>query len=155
MQARLIGLFLAMLTGMLPLAVFGAPQQATRDDAIRFVGKAVAHIRQHGKERALQDFNNAHGPFVERELYIVVLDMNGTLLADGLNPKLVNKSLRDVRDINGKYFVREELKLAIEKGKGWVDFHWPNPASGALETRSSYFERVDDYIVLTGVYQQR
>lgn len=155
MQRRSLTFMITLMLCALPFAAHTAPQRAGRDDAVQFVRKAVAHIQSQGKDKALQDFNNAHGPFVERELYIVVLDMAGVLLADGRNPKLVNKSLIEVRDVNGKYFVKEELKLAREKGKGWVDFHWVNPVSGNMEARSSYFERVDDYIVLTGVYQQR
>jgi cytochrome c len=156
MRKKFIGLCMSTLLAAvaLPPASAQAPQ-ATRDEAVTFVKKAAAYLRQHGKDQALNDFNKPSGPFVERELYIVVLDLGGTLLADGSNPRLVNKSLIDLRDVNGKYFVRDELALAKEQGKGWVDFQWLNPVSKQMEARSSYFERVEDYIILTGVYRQR
>ena len=78
--------------------------------------------------------------------------MNGVLLADGNKPKLVGKALLDVKDINGKAFVREELEIARSKGAGWVDFVWFNPTTKAMAPRSSYFEKVGELIVLTGVY---
>ncbi|SFV11509.1 cache domain-containing protein [Pseudoduganella namucuonensis] len=153
MQRYFVKLLATLLLGALPWTAF-AQQPASRDDAIQFVKKAVAHLRQQGKDKALQDFNNPQGAFVDRELYIIVLDMTGVLLADPLHPKLINKPLFDLRDVNGKYFVREELKLAKEKGKGWVDFQWLNPVSKNMEPRSSYIEKVDDLIVLTGVFQK-
>ncbi|RFP09278.1 histidine kinase [Duganella sp. BJB488] len=156
MHKKIVGLCLGALLAATALSPASAQDRlSTRDEAVSFVRKAAAYLRQQGREQALRDFNNPKGPFVERELYIVVLDLGGTLLADGSNPRLVNKSLIDLRDVNGKYFVREELKMARDTGKGWVDFQWLNPVSKTMEARSSYFERVDDYIVLTGVYQQR
>ncbi|CAN7417199.1 cache domain-containing protein [Pseudoduganella sp. LjRoot289] len=154
MQRYLIKLLAAMLLAALPWTAY-AQQPASRDEAVLFVKKAIIHLRQQGKDQALRDFNNPQGPFLDRELYIIVLDMNGALLADPLHPKMVGKPLVDLRDVNGKYFVREELKLAKEKGRGWVDFQWLNPLSKAMEPRSSYIEKADDLIVLTGVFQQR
>ena len=132
-----------------------AGEHASKDDAVAFVKKAVAYFKQNGKDKALDEFNNPKGQFIDGELYIVVLDMDGVMLADGTKPKLVGKSLLDIKDVNGKQFVREEVDLAKSKGKGWVDFEWVNPVTKAMEHRSSYFERVDDLIVLTGVYNRR
>lgn len=142
----IVGVLLAL--SLQPAAV-AAPG---RDDAVHFVKKAVAYIKQNGKDQAMAEFNKPAGQFVDGELYIVAMDLNGVLLADGAKPRLVGKSLLEIKDMNGKQFVREEIELAKSKGKGWVDFQWVNPLSKALEARSSYFERVDDYIVLTGVY---
>jgi len=107
------------------------------------------------RDKALDAFNDPGGPFVAGELYIVVLDMQGVLLADGAKPRLKGTALRDIKDVNGKYFVREEIGVANAAGKGWVDFEWLNPVSKKMEPRSTYLERVEDLIVLTGVYRQR
>jgi len=135
--------------------VCAAGEHAEREDAIALVKKAAAYIKQNGKDKALGEFNNPKGSFVVGELYIVVLDMSGVLLADGAKPKLIGMSLLDIKDLNGKQFVREEVELAKAKGKGWVDFEWVNPVTKAMEPRSTYFERVDDFIVLSGVYNRR
>lgn len=132
-----------------------AGEHPGREDAVAHVRKAVAFIKQNGRDKALDEFNNPKGQFIDGELYIVVLDMNGVLLADGNKPRLVGKPLIDLKDVNGKQFVREEIELAKSKGKGWVDFTWLNPVSKAMEPRSTYFERVDDLIVLSGVYSRR
>ena len=131
-----------------PVAAFAA----SKDEAVAMVKKAVAYLKQNGPEKSLAEFNKTEGQFVSGELYVVVLDMNGVLLADGNKPKLVGKALIDVKDVNGKAFVRDELEIARSKGAGWVDFVWFNPTTKAMAPRSSYFEKVGELIVLTGVY---
>ena len=142
--------FAAMLAASWLLPAWAEP--APRDKAVAFVKRAVAYLGQNGKAKALEEFNDPRGRFVEGELYIVALDLQGVVMADANKPKMVGKSLYDIRDMNGKQFVREEIELANSKGKGWVQFVWPHPVTGALESRASYFERVGDVIVLTGVY---
>lgn len=149
-------LYSRMLAALLASTLLqGGALAAGKNDAQQFVAKAVAYLKQNGQAKALDAFNDPAGPFVEGELYIVVLDMNGVLLADGAKPRLKGTALYDLKDVNGKYFVREEIALARSAGKGWVDFEWPNPVSKKMEPRSTYLERVDDVIVLTGVYRQR
>lgn len=130
-----------------------APQ--TREDAVAFVRKATDYIRVNGKDKAIAAFNNPQGPFIDRELYIVVVDLNGVVLASGANPKLAGKALLDIKDVNGKAFVREQVELAKSRGKGWVEFSWVHPVSKKLEPRSTYLERVDDYFVLSGVFNAK
>lgn len=156
MQIRFFNYVIAILVAVLfHGAALAAAPHASRNDAVAFVKKAIAYLKQNGKDKALQDFNIPNGPFIDGELYIVVLDMKGVLLADGTKPRLVGKSLLDIKDVNGKPFVREEVDLARSKGQGWVDFEWVNPVTKTMEQRSTYFERVGDLIVLTGVYHQR
>lgn len=150
---QLVGL--AMVAASFHGAALGAEQRATREEAVALVKKAVATIQKSGKEKAFAAFHKPDGPFIVGDLYIIALDLNGVMLANGIRPKLVGKSLFDLRDVSGKYFVREEIALARSKGKGWVDFEWLNPAVNQMEPRSTYFELVDDYIVGAGVYQSR
>lgn len=145
----------ALFVGLFHTAAIGAEKHATKDEAVALVKKAIAYIKQNGKDKAMAEFNNPAGQFVQGELYIVALDLNGMVLATGANAKMLGKSLVDVRDVNGKHFVREEIALAKAKGKGWVDFEWVNPVLKKMEPRSTYLELVDDYIVLTGVYRER
>ena len=76
------------------------------------------------------------------------------MLAHGANSKLVGKSLLDIKDVQGKAFVREQVAIARTKGNGWVEFEWINPVSQKMEHRITYLERQDDYFVLSGVYRK-
>ncbi len=150
--------FLKLITTMLFAALlhsvaFATDEHATREEAVTFVKKAIDYVKQNGKEKALTEFSNPQGQFIDRELYIVAVDLNGVVLASGGNQKLIGKPLLDVKNVNGKSFVREEIEVAKTKGKGWVDFEWVNPVTRKIEPRSVYLERVDDYFVLSGIFK--
>jgi signal transduction histidine kinase len=156
MRRHVLKLATAMLAATLcPLAAFAAGEVQTKDDAVAFVKKAVDYVKRNGKDKALAEFSNPQGQFVDRELYIVVVDLTGTVLASGANAKLAGKNLIDIKDSNGKAFVREEIEVAKTKGKGWVEFIWLNPVSKKLEPRSLYLEKVDDYLVASGVFNAK
>lgn len=154
MRAQLLKFIIAVFALAVSFSATAADQMATREEAVAIVKKATAFIRQNGKEKALAEFSKQQGPFVDRELYIAVLDLNGVMLAHGANPKLIGKSLLDIKDVNGKAFVREQVEIAKGKGSGWVDFEWVNPVSQKMEHRSAYLERMDDYFVLSGIYRK-
>ena len=152
MRAYLLKIVFAFVAIVMSFGVQAADPRASKDEAVAFVKKAVDFIKQNGKEKAFAEFSKPKGQFVDRELYIAVLDMNGVMLAHGANPKLIGKSLLEIKDVHGKAFVREQVEVAKTKGSGWVDFEWVNPVSQKMEPRSTYLERSGDYFVLSGVY---
>lgn len=149
-------LFQGIVFGLLALTfniAAVAADKGSAEEATALVKKAVAYLKANGKEKAFAEFSNPNGQFKDRDLYIVVNDMNGKNLAHGVNPKLIDKNLIDLKDVEGKYFVKGFIELAGSKGKGWVDYKWPNPVTKAIEQKSSYIEKVDDMIVLCGIYK--
>lgn len=132
-----------------------AEQRATAPEAIALVKKAIAYIQKNGLDAAIKEFNYAQGSFIDRDLYIVVLDMNGKNLAHGANPRIIGKNLIDFKDANGKAFVKEELELAKSAGTGWVDFNFVNPVSQKIEAKSQYLERHGNIIVMSGIYKEK
>lgn len=130
-----------------------AEERATRDEAVAFVNKAVAFVKANGKDKALAEFNDPKGKFIDRELYVVVVDLQGTVLANGANRKLVGKNLLQVKDLDGKSFVKEEIDVATGKGSGWVEFRWNNPVTNKMEMRQVYLVRQDDYLIGSGVFK--
>jgi cytochrome c len=152
MRAHILKFVFAFLAVAMSFGAQAADQRASKDEAVAMVKKAIEYLRQNGKEKAFAEFSKPQGAFVDRELYVVVEDMTGTMLAHGANPKLIGKNLMDIKDMNGKAFVREQVEVAKTKGSGWVDFQWNNPVTQKMEPRSVYLERVGDYIVLSGVY---
>ena len=90
---------------------------------------------------------------VKTDLLIHDLKVPGNLIAHGTNVKLTEKNNIDLRDQNGKYFVRELWQVAKTQGSGWVDYRWANADRTQFADKSSYVERVGDYFVSVGVYQ--
>jgi cytochrome c len=133
-----------------------AADKATADDAVAMVKKAGDYIKKNGKDKAFAEFNNPKGPFIDRDLYIFAFLANGDGIerANGANIKLVGKNVLELKDADGKYMIKSVLEIgAKEGGKGWVDYKWPNPVSGAIEAKRTYVERVDDVVVGCGIYK--
>jgi cytochrome c len=122
-------------------------------DAEAMVKKAIAFYKANGKDKAIAAFNDAKGKFVDGDLYILCYDLEGNCLAHGSNPKMVGKNWMELKDADGKEFVKERMKIAKEKGKGWQDYKWTNPVSKAIEAKALYLERVDDIVIGCGAYK--
>jgi signal transduction histidine kinase len=79
-----------------------AADVGTKDEATAMVKKAVALIKANGAEKAYAEFSNPKGPFVDRDLYVVVYDMTGKCLAHGANAKMIGRDLIDNKDVDGR-----------------------------------------------------
>ena len=129
--------------------------KGTAAEATAMVQKAVAHIKKAGRDKAFADFNNKSGAFTDRDLYVVVYDMKGKVLAHGANEKLIGKDVLELRDMDGKYFVKERVEM-MSKGpdaKGWQDYKFMNPVTRQIEPKSMFLQRLDDMIVGCGIYK--
>jgi cytochrome c len=149
-------LFKSMLISLCVLAFNSASfaaEKGSADEAVALVKKAVAYLNANGKDKAVAEFNSASGQFVMKDLYVFINDMNGGSVAHGGNPKLVGRSMIELKDADGKYFIKEMGEVAKTKGKGWVDYKWLNPVTKALEAKSTYVEKVGDLVVGCGIYK--
>jgi hypothetical protein len=84
------------------------------------VDAAVEHAKKVGAEQAFKDFTTDRTRSTRKDLYVVVADMKGNMLAHGANPKLVGKNNMEMKDANGVYFTAESVKVAQTRGQGWV-----------------------------------
>jgi signal transduction histidine kinase len=124
-------------------------------EAQAMVAKAIAAIKKEGRDKAFAQIDDPKGPFVDRDLYVVVYDMKGKVLAHGANEKMIGRDVIDLRDNDGKYFVRERVEM-MSKGpeaKGWQDYKFMNPVSRQIEPKSMYLHRYEDLIVGCGIYK--
>jgi hypothetical protein len=135
------------------VGAFKVDRTEARDQAIALVEKGIAHLRVRGDEAAFQDFEQRGGPFIQGDYYLWVCDQDGIVRCNGSNPKSRNQNHADLKDANGKLFIREVLRIAREQGKGWVDYYWRNPVSKQVEPKSTYFERTGSLILLCGIYR--
>lgn len=130
-----------------------AAEQGKPDEAVALVQKAVAYLKANGKEKAYAEFNKPNGQFKDRDLYIFVIDMNGMEWANGANQKIVGKNVMELKDAEGKPMVKSFIELAQTKGKGWVDYKWPDPVRKTVASKSSYLEKYDDVLIACGIYK--
>lgn len=148
--------FVAILLGLLAATFSVMASEGDRgsaDEAIALTKKAIAYLKENGKEKAFAEFNNPNGKFRDRDLYIVVYDVTGVKRAHGANLKMIGKNNLELRDMDGKYLIKDFIKVANGAGKGWVDYRWPNPATKVIESKSTYVEKVDDLVIGCGIYK--
>lgn len=95
------------------------------------------------------------GPFRFGEIYVNVIDTNGTWLVYPPSPRNEGKSVLNVRDADGKLLVKEIIRLAVDQGEGWVEYRWLNPVSNRIEPKQSYVKLVPELpaIVYVGLYR--
>jgi cytochrome c len=130
-------------------------ERASTKEAQLLVKKAVDYLQKNGKEKALAAFSDPKGPFTYRDLYITAYDLEGKCLAHGQKPERIGKSLIGDKDPDGKAFVAERVKVAKEKGSGWQQYKFMNPATKTVEDKVAYFEKVGDVIIACGAYRAK
>lgn len=120
----------------------------------RLLDKAVAHYQTHGA-RAFDDFNRS-AEFVDRELYVYVIDLNGRMLASGgSSVALVGREVLAMRDAAGKPFFRELLDKAATESSGRVEYRWLNWLDKRETPKVTLFQRVGDRVLAVGYYVPR
>jgi cytochrome c len=129
-----------------------ADVHGTAKEAQAMVQKTIATMKKNGVESTIAEINKRDGQYKDRDLYIVVYDMNGKNLAH-LNPKMAGKDMIELKDGDGKYFIKERIEIAKTKGSGWQDYKFVNPESKQIEQKSMYIEKYENVIVACGVYK--
>ena len=132
-----------------------AQDHGTKEEAKSLANVALAHIKKVGNDQAFKDFTTDKANWSKKDLYVFAMDAKGLTLAHGANEKLVGKNMMELKDQNGKMFVREITDLAAAKGEGWVDYDWAHPVTKKIEGKSTYVKRIPgfDGSVSVGTYR--
>ena len=143
---------IAMVVSMAAIAA-GKSEFATADEAQAMVKKGVAFIKSNGNDKGYAEISNKKGSFVDRDLYLVVYGLDGVVRAHGANEKMVGKNLIDLKDVDGKEFVRERVELGKAKPNFWQEYKFTDPVTRKVEPKSMYCERLEDTVVCGGIYK--
>ncbi len=132
-----------------------AETKATAAEATAMVKKGVAALKAGGKDhdKLYSEITAKDAKWADRDLYLVVYSMDGTVKAHGANAKLVGNNLMDMLDIDGKPYIKERIELAKSKGTFWQDYKFTNPTSKKIEPKSMYCEKVDELVACAGIYK--
>jgi signal transduction histidine kinase len=128
-------------------------EHASAKEAEAMVKKGVAYIKANGKDKSYAEFTSKESKFRDRDLYLVVYGLDGKVWAHGANEKMVGRVMLDLKDIDGKEFVRERVELAKAKPSFWQDYKFTDPLTRKVEPKSMYCERLDDTVVCGGIYK--
>jgi signal transduction histidine kinase len=130
----------------------GAEDRATPAEAEALVKRAIVYYQKAGRQKALDEFSKTPGPFVDRDLYVTVITMDGDSLAH-INPKMRGHNMLEFRDVDGKYAIKERTALAKKQGSGWHEFKFFNPMTKAIEVKRNYVETYDNLVFSAGAFR--
>lgn len=132
-----------------------ATKTASKEECMQKCKEAVSFIKENGIEAGIKAINDKKGPFVWKDTYVFLMDLEGKMLAHPVKPQLTQGgSLLEKSDANGKKHFAEFVKVATAKGEGWVDYMYSKPGMKAPKAKLSFIQRVGgtQYIVGAGIY---
>jgi len=121
------------------------------------VDRAVALVEQQGPD-AFPRLRDKTGPYFFFETYVFVIVPDGTELVNPAQPSLEGKNIMDLKDVNGKWVIRECVDDALRDGSGWVDYFWYKPGQNIPARKHTYVRKAQfgeqTYIVGSGYYPE-
>ena len=151
---RKLGVFFLLLAlAAAPVRAAERCPTATLDAARALAERAAGYLAASGPDIALPRFMKPDGGFVAGDLYVFVFDLDGRLRASGGWPDTVGARIGFDDGAGGGIYTRMR-RLALEAGKGWIEYSWYNPCTRKMEPKASYIVRVGDFIVGVGAYKK-
>lgn len=123
---------------------------ATPQKAVDLVKNGYEFMKKSGLSAAVNEFTSRQADtFRYGDLYLIVWDMKGKVVAHGANLDAVGINQFDLKDEDGKFYVQEIIEKA-KRGGGWIDFKMKNAF------QSIYVEKVelgsDNFVIGSGLY---
>jgi signal transduction histidine kinase len=148
---------LSYLVALILWSALGLAQAQTANNADaaaaeNMVNKGATALRAQGWH-ALVEMTAPRKTFVDRDLYLTVYDLDGKCKAHGQNPKQVAKNLINIKDPDGKLYIKERVKMAKTQNTFWQDYKYTNPVTKMVQNKRAYCEKVDSLLVCGGVYK--
>jgi methyl-accepting chemotaxis protein len=127
-------------------------RQGSADEARALVDQAFQLVRSLGYQAAVERFHDKKGVFIDRDLYIFVVDRQGQYRVHGSKPEWEGRRVHELPGIDGERFVRDVWARA-ERG-GWVEYDILNATTGEVQSKASYVQQIDRDLALgCGVYR--
>jgi cytochrome c len=144
------------ISGVLLLSSQGfAREKATTEECVLKAHEAAAMINARGLEESIKMIGDPKGPFVWKDSYVFLMDLNGKMLAHPMRPELTQHEHVFLQtDTTGKAIFVHFINIAKDPGQGWVDYMWPKPGKKSSSKKVTYIYKVPtkNLLVGAGVY---
>ena len=122
------------------------PEAFTHD----FVLAAIARYEFEGVEATAAYYNDKAN--IDGQWYVFITDADDMFVAHAPRPDLVGTDLKDVLGLDESRMLGVEIASATETGL-WIEYLWPNPATGENEQKRTWAIRHDGYLFGSGYYK--
>jgi cytochrome c len=143
---------LALAVGLAPPAAAQQAGRGTAEEAQALVARAIDLSERLSIDVSLAALNAQDPRFIDRDLYVFVLDADGIVVAQSADPSRVGLDARELIDAEGNPIGTWLIERATPEGV-WIDYLRQDPASGKNEAKSSWVVRQGDYIYGCSIYK--
>ena len=121
------------------LNIYNKNKDKTNKKIIEIIKEAIRPIR----------YDNNRG-------YFFIYDMKGNNILLPTAPKLEGKNMLFFQDIKGQYVIKESIKIAKQKNKGFIQWYWYKPNNNTKMHKKlgyiQYFKELDFFIGIGEYY---
>lgn len=129
---------------------------ATPREARALFDRAVVYLKENGPEKSWRAFNDPKGGFIRKDLYVYVIDRQGTYVANGAAPdSLIGLKVLDSVDAAGNPLFRQMIAVTDKQAEARIRYVWLNRQSNRVEPKVAWLHRSGDYILGVGYYVPR
>ncbi len=127
------------------------PRRADADEYTQsFVRQALDLYDALGREAAVAYYNTERS--IDGQWYVFIMSQDDMMLAHAANPDLVDRPVSAAIGPNG-YPAGEAIAAVADEDGEWFSYTYPNPATGAAETKHSWIVRYDGTTFGSGWYE--
>lgn len=150
-------IFVIMLVAMVALFTINAwaDELATKEECVVKCHEAAAMINSQGLDAAVAAISDPKGPFIWKDSYVFLMNLDGKMMAHPFQPELTQKDhVLLMTDPTDKALFVHFVNMARNVGHGWVEYMWPKPGKSTPSKKLTYIYRVpeQELFVGAGVY---
>jgi signal transduction histidine kinase len=122
---------------------------------INVVDEAVELINKQGIN-AFAQLRDPLGEFNYLTTYVFVINSKGKDLVNPAFPGFEGQDVRNLKDYQGKPFIKDMMQALESRDSIWIDYLWPKPRQASPSKKSSYVRKIvlggETMYVGSGVY---
>ena len=127
-----------------------APRRSSPSEYTQYLVKnAISKYDSEGLDATLAYYNTKES--IDGQWYVFIIN-DDVMLAHAANPDLVGRPASAAIGPNG-YPAGEAVAAVADEDGAWFDYTFPNPATGAAETKHSWMVRYDGLVFGTGWHE--
>lgn len=142
----------------LAFAAYTPPAQASSSrasmqDAQAMVKDAIEALDKRGEEKTYKEISKFDGRFADRDLYLVVVDLDGNCLASGSRIYPTGQNLLESGDANGQSVIGERIAIAKSKSSFWQSYKYLDPLTRRVFAKRAYCQTWKKTVICGSVYE--
>ena len=128
-----------------------APPRYMPEEYTKFlVREAISRYESDGRDTTFVHYNSEES--IDGQWYVFIGDPDSVFLAHAANRDLVNRPISDAVGPN-EYPVGEAVAAVADEDGEWFSYTYPNPATGAIESKHSWIVAHDGLVFGSGWYE--